>query len=82
MALSGRHVITAVAGEQVRAFVPFPLPPDPAVELGRLLPALDRANQAHLSVSFPTASAAIKAAAGDRDRAGDVGTGARAGVCV
>ena len=31
---------------RVRAFVPFPLPPDPAVELGRLLPALDRANQA------------------------------------
>ena len=46
MPLSGRHVTTAVAGEQVRAFVPFPLPPDPAVELGRLLPALDRANQA------------------------------------
>ena len=44
----GRQVVTAVAGEQVSAFVPPPLPPDPPVQLqlGRLYQALDKANRA------------------------------------
>ena len=35
----GRFVETSVAGEQVRAFVPPPLPPEPAIDV---LPLLDR----------------------------------------
>lgn len=44
----GRHVVTAVAGEQVNAFVPPSLTPDPPVQLqlGRLYQALDKANRA------------------------------------
>src|ERR1019366_80821 len=42
----GRYEATAVGGEQVRAFVPLPLPPDPPVELSRLQTALELANQA------------------------------------
>jgi Fic family protein len=30
---SGHYAITAIGGEAVRAFVPFPLPPDPPLEL-------------------------------------------------
>ena len=30
---TGRYEITAAAGEQVRAFVPAPLPPEPALDL-------------------------------------------------
>ena len=33
MASTGTYITTAVGGEQVRAFVPLPLPPDPAVQL-------------------------------------------------
>src|SRR5262245_64640431 len=29
----GYHKITSMAGEQVRAFIPHPLPPDPSVAL-------------------------------------------------
>lgn len=43
---SGEYVVTTTAGESVRAFIPRPLPPDPPLELDRLLPLLDRANQA------------------------------------
>lgn len=32
---SGTYHVTSTAGEQVRAFVPAPLPPDPPVDLGR-----------------------------------------------
>ena len=32
-ATTGRYEVTAVAGERVRAFVPAPLPPQPAVEM-------------------------------------------------
>jgi Fic family protein len=42
----GRHEVTAVGGERVRAFIPPPLPPVPPIELGPLLGLLDRANQA------------------------------------
>jgi Fic family protein len=42
----GTYVSTTTAGETVRAFVPPPLPPDPIVDLSRLYPQLDHANQA------------------------------------
>jgi Fic family protein len=32
--ITGRFEVTAVGGERVRAFVPTPLPPEPAVEMG------------------------------------------------
>jgi Fic family protein len=31
--LTGRCAVTSIGGEQVRAFVPYPLPPDPPLEL-------------------------------------------------
>jgi Fic family protein len=37
---SGRYETSTTAGETVRAFVPFPLPPDPHVELGGARAAL------------------------------------------
>jgi len=43
---TGEYRTSSTAGEQVRAFVPKPLPPDPAVALQELYPLLDRANQA------------------------------------
>lgn len=43
---SGRWIVTNTVGETVRAFVPFPLPPDPPVRLQGLLPQLERANRA------------------------------------
>jgi Fic family protein len=43
---TGTYINTTTAGETVRAFVPFPLPPDPPLDLVPLLPLLDRANQA------------------------------------
>lgn len=46
MPQSGWYLQTAVAGERFGAFVPFPLPPEPPIELSRLQPLLDRANQA------------------------------------
>lgn len=42
----GTYVSTTTAGERVRAFVPAPLPPQPAVNLTGLYQPLDRANQA------------------------------------
>ncbi len=42
----GTYVSTTTAGETVRAFVPPPLPPEPAVNLTGLYQQLDRANQA------------------------------------
>lgn len=42
----GRFVVTAVAGERVRAFVPPPLPPDPAIDVLALLPKLSAAERA------------------------------------
>ena len=41
--LSGRYEVTAAAGEQVRAFVPAPLPPVPSLDLRSLQVALERA---------------------------------------
>ncbi len=37
---------TSAGGESVRAYVPSPLPPTPPLDLARLLPAIERANQA------------------------------------
>lgn len=42
----GRYVETAVAGERVRAFVPPPLPPKPALDLLPLLGKLSEADRA------------------------------------
>lgn len=42
----GRHIVTAVGGEQVEAFVPPPLPPNPPMQLTRLYQTLDDANRA------------------------------------
>ena len=42
----GRYEITAVGGENVRAFVPPPLPPVPPIDLAPFQRLLDRANQA------------------------------------
>lgn len=43
---SGSHVVTTVAGEQVHAFVPSALPPDPPLEITKLLPTLEGAQLA------------------------------------
>ncbi|HXF53384.1 MAG TPA: Fic family protein [Hyphomicrobiaceae bacterium] len=42
----GTYVTTTTAGEQVRAYVPRPLPPAPPLDLERLLGSMERANQA------------------------------------
>jgi Fic family protein len=42
----GRYVESTVAGETVRAFVPGPLPPDPPIDVTRLLGRLSRAERA------------------------------------
>jgi len=42
----GTYIVNASGGEQVRAFVPTPLPPDPPLDLGRLQTLLEQANQA------------------------------------
>ena len=46
MARQGRQFRTSVGGETVEAFIPYPLPPHPALDLAPLQPGLDRANQA------------------------------------
>ena len=40
---AGRYEVTGTAMEEVRAFIPAPLPPEPAVDLAPLQPALSRA---------------------------------------
>ena len=42
----GQTITTTVLGEAVKAFVPSPLPPEPAIDLSAFYGALDRANQA------------------------------------
>jgi Fic family protein len=42
----GTTIVTATAGEQVRAYLPKPLPPSPPLDLGRLIGPLERANRA------------------------------------
>ncbi len=42
----GSFEVTAVGGERVRAFIPPPLPPEPALRLEGLLGLLDQANRA------------------------------------
>jgi Fic family protein len=42
----GSIVKTSVAGEEVRAYLPSPLPPSPPLDLARLVPLLDRASTA------------------------------------
>ncbi len=43
---TGRYAITATAGERVRAFIPAPLPPRPALQLRPLYALMEEANQA------------------------------------
>jgi Fic family protein len=43
---TGEFRTSTTAGEKVRAYVPNPLPPEPAVDLTSLFPLLDKANQA------------------------------------
>jgi hypothetical protein len=43
---TGRYEITTVAGEEVRAFLPAPLPPAPQVDLAALQGAMERAHLA------------------------------------
>jgi Fic family protein len=43
---TGNYSVSSTAGEQVRAYIPKPLPPDPPLDLTSLYPLLDRANQA------------------------------------
>ena len=44
---TGRYTVTTVGGEPVRAFVPYPLPPDPPLDFkGPLQAALERASLA------------------------------------
>jgi Fic family protein len=43
---TGEYRISSTAGEQVSAYIPIPLPPDPPLDLVSLYPLLDRANQA------------------------------------
>src|SRR5437868_15233375 len=42
----GTTVLTSTVAETVRAYIPKPLPPRPPLNLARLLPAIERANQA------------------------------------
>lgn len=42
----GSYAVNTTAGESVRAFLPPPLPPHPAIDLRRLQRKLERANQA------------------------------------
>lgn len=42
----GSPILATTAGETVRAYLPRPLPPDPALDLARLLGPLERANRA------------------------------------
>lgn len=46
MSRAGTFISTAAAGENVRAYVPAPLPPDPALDLAPRFGLLDKANQA------------------------------------
>lgn len=43
---TGEYRISSTAGEQVRAYIPKPLPPEPPIDLTELYALLDRANQA------------------------------------
>jgi Fic family protein len=43
---TGEYRTSSTAGEQVRAYIPKPLPPDPPIQLESLYPLVDRANQA------------------------------------
>jgi Fic family protein len=43
---TGKYSISSTAGEEVKAYIPKPLPPDPPINLTELYPLLDWANQA------------------------------------
>jgi Fic family protein len=39
----GKYEVTSAGGEEVRAFIPNPLPPEPSIDIASLLPTLSRA---------------------------------------
>jgi len=41
---TGEYKVESTTGEEVRAYIPKPLPPDPSLDLTGLYPLLDRAN--------------------------------------
>ena len=41
---TGEYRISSTAGEQVRAYIPKPFPPEPPIDLTELYALLDRAN--------------------------------------
>lgn len=41
--MSGRHHLTSIGGETVRAFLPNPLPPDPPIRMGEIQQTLESA---------------------------------------
>jgi Fic family protein len=43
---TGKYSISSTAGEEVKAYIPKPLPPDPPLDMVGLYPLLDWANQA------------------------------------
>ena len=43
---TGKYSVSSSAGEEVKAYIPRPLPPDPPIDLIELYPLLDWANQA------------------------------------
>jgi Fic family protein len=43
---TGKYSVSSTAGEEVSAYIPKPLPPDPPLDLAGLYPLLDWANQA------------------------------------
>jgi Fic family protein len=44
--LTGQFVESSTGGTRVKAYIPYPLPPRPAIDLGMLLPAYERASSA------------------------------------
>ncbi len=44
--LTGQYVESSTGGDRVRAYVPHPLPPNPPIDIGSLLPAYGRASSA------------------------------------
>ena len=43
---AGRYVVTTVAGESVKAYIPSPLPPDPPLDMRKLHGRIERADRA------------------------------------
>ena len=55
---TGHYKITSVGGEQVQAFIPHPLPPDPPVALSNARQRFARSGR-HLALTLTTAGHSI-----------------------